>query len=88
MFEPETLWPTQQWVSIEDSLIAIRCDLDSFDSESLDRALSRVEEVGGMIGRLQVGCCAPPRMPLYAEALSHLNTIQLEVDRELGRHAH
>jgi len=41
-----------------------------------------------MIGRLQVGCCAPPRMPLYAEALSYLNTIQLEVDRELGRHAH
>jgi hypothetical protein len=73
--------------AIEDSLVAIRGDLDSFVSESLDRALRRVEEVGGVIGRLQVGCCAPLRMPLYAEALSHLNTIQLEVDRELGRHA-
>jgi len=51
-------------------------------------ASSEPIEVGGMIGRLQVGCCAPPRMPLYAEALSYLNTIQLEVDRELGRHAH
>jgi hypothetical protein len=74
--------------AIEDSLVEIRCSLDSVDSESLDRALRRIEEIGGVIGRLQVGCCAPPRLPLYAEALSHLNMIQLEVDRERGRHVH
>lgn len=71
--------------AIEDALIAVRRDLDADDEGSLDRALRRAEEVGAAIGRLQVGCCAPVRMPLYAEALTHLNTIQIGVSKELGR---
>jgi hypothetical protein len=70
--------------AIEDSLLAIRRDLDSGDSESLDGALRRLAELGAEIGHLQVGCCAPVRMPLYAEALAHLNTIQLATTAELG----
>ena len=71
--------------AIEDALIAVRRDLDADDQGSLDRALRRAEEVGAAIGRLQVGCCAPLRMPLYAEALTHLNTIQIGVSKELGQ---
>lgn len=70
---------------IEDALVAIRTDLDSLDPESLDRALLGIEEIGAVIGSLQVTCCAPSRMPLYAEALTHLNTIQLAIAAELGR---
>lgn len=71
--------------AIEEALVAVRRDLDADDQGSLDRALRRAEEVGAAIGRLQVGCCAPLRMPLYAEALTHLNTIQIGVSKELGR---
>lgn len=71
--------------AIEEALIEVRRDLDAADDGSLDRALRCAEEVGAAIGRLQVGCCAPLRMPLYAEALTHLNTIQLGVLKELGR---
>jgi hypothetical protein len=71
--------------AIEDSLLAIRRDLDLGDPRSLDRALRRVQEVGGVLGSLQVACCAPPRMPLYAEVLVQLNTIQLEVNAALER---
>ena len=71
--------------AIERSLVAIRRDLDTDDSESLDQALRRLEKVGGAIGLLQVGCCAAPRMPLYADALTHLNSIQLGITKELGR---
>ncbi|WKZ82313.1 MAG: hypothetical protein QY307_09560 [Acidimicrobiia bacterium] len=71
--------------AIEQALIEVRRDLDSEDQGSLGRALRGAEEVGAAIGRLQVGCCAPLRMPLYANALTHLNTIQLGVSKELGR---
>jgi hypothetical protein len=70
--------------AVEDSLVAIRHDLDSDDSKSLDHALRRLAEVGEAVGALQVGCCAPGRMPLYAEALIHLNTVQLGITKELG----
>jgi hypothetical protein len=71
--------------AIEEALIDVRLDLDSEDHGSLDRALRGAEDVGAAIGRLQVGCCAPLRMPLYTEALTFLNAIQLGVSKELGR---
>jgi len=71
--------------AIEEALTAVRRDLDADDQGALDRAVRRAEEVGAAIGRLQVGCCAPLRMPLYAEALTLLNTIQIGVSKELGR---
>lgn len=35
-------------------------------------ALAVLEDAGAQVGRLQVGCCAPDRMPLYAEILENL----------------
>ena len=36
-----------------------------------------LEEAGGHVGRLQVGCCAPGRFPLYAGVLERLTAAQL-----------
>jgi hypothetical protein len=40
-------------------------------------------EAGEQIGRLQVTCCAPSRMPLYEGLLNHL----MQVQRIVKRHA-
>jgi hypothetical protein len=37
---------------------------------------SLLQEAGAMVGALQVGCCAPNRLPLYATLLEQLNVIQ------------
>ncbi len=71
---------------IEASLSAIALDIDDGDPEALGRAIARLEEVGSRIGSLQVACCAPQRMPLYAEALRHLNVIRNELASEAGVH--
>jgi len=70
--------------AMEATLLTVRRDLEAGDPRSLDRALERLADIGADLGRLQVGCCAPARMPLYAEALGHLNTIQLDMAKELG----
>ncbi len=41
--------------------------------------VAALEDAGGQVGRLQVGCCAPPRMPLYARLLDGLTRAQLAV---------
>jgi len=35
-----------------------------------------LQETGAMVGALQVGCCAPNRLPLYATLLEQLNVVQ------------
>ena len=40
-------------------------------------ALETLEEAGAQVGRLQVGCCAPGRLPLYNEMLENLTKAQL-----------
>lgn len=35
-----------------------------------------LREAGAMVGALQVGCCAPNRLPLYATVLEQLNVVQ------------
>jgi hypothetical protein len=35
-----------------------------------------LQEAGAMVGALQVGCCAPNRLPLYAQLLEQLNVLQ------------
>ncbi len=48
-----------------------------------------LEETGARIGALQVGCCAPPRMPVYARLLDALTEIQLAVNAAAGSgHSH
>lgn len=48
-------------------------------------AIEHLEDAGAQVGRLQVGCCAPNRLPLYVELLEGLTTAQLEVSRSLGQ---
>ncbi len=47
-------------------------------------ALEHLEDAGGQLGSLQVGCCAPSRMPLYARMLEDLTTIQLAINQAQG----
>ncbi len=50
-----------------------------------DTLLAQLEEAGAQIGRLQVGCCASNRLPLYAEMLESLTQVQLKISKSLGR---
>ena len=42
-----------------------------------DAVLEQPEVTGGQVGRLQVGCCAPGRLPLRADLLKGLTKAQL-----------
>lgn len=70
--------------AIEESLSAIGLDIDDARPAALQRAINGLEDVGSRVGSLQVACCAPPRMPLYAAALRHLNVARNEIAAELG----
>lgn len=76
-----------QMLAIEEAVDAVRRDLESAlcNEEHADRLLTRLEDVGACIGRLQIGCCAPNRLPLYAEMLEKLTIVQLAVNRSLDR---
>jgi hypothetical protein len=50
-----------------------------------DQALALMEDVGGQVGSLQVGCCTPKRLPLYARILENLTTAQITLAKALGR---
>ena len=55
---------------------------ESADAEAI---IAELEAAGAQIGSLQVGCCAPDRLPLYAEILQQLTEVQLAINRSLGR---
>jgi hypothetical protein len=46
--------------------------------------VSHLEDAGSQLGSLQVGCCAPSRMPLYARMLENLTDIQRSVASHQG----
>lgn len=72
-----------QMAQLADTLRATRSHLDVGLDES-DSALSTLEDAGGQLGRLQVGCCAPARMPLYASMLEGFTNIQRSVNAARG----
>ncbi len=74
-------------LAIKDGMAAIRTDLETGreDAAALEDVLGRLSEVGGLLGYLQVACCAPPRMPLYAETLERLTAAQLSINASMGR---
>lgn len=41
-----------------------------------EETVGTIENAGAQIGRLQVTCCAPSRMPLYDELLHNLMKVQ------------
>ena len=71
-------------LAIKERIAVIRKEIDG-GTGSLEAALTDLNEVGGQLGSLQVACCAPPRMPLYAAALEQLTTAQLGITASLGR---
>jgi hypothetical protein len=55
------------------------------DATEAEAVLASLEDAGAQVGSLQVGCCAPNRLPLYVTFLEGLTTAQLSVNRELGQ---
>jgi hypothetical protein len=47
--------------------------------------LEQPEVTGGRVGRLQVGCCAPGRLPLHADLLKGLTKAQLARNAAVGQ---
>ena len=73
-------------------MVALRNQLDqvrellplaSTDETGAAATLAALEQAGAMIGALQIGCCAPNRLPLYARMLDQLTKIQIEINRTL-----
>ena len=58
-----------------------RLDHVGSDAAATGVVLAELEDAGAQIGRLQIGCCAPARMPLYASMLKGLTSVQLTVNR-------
>lgn len=50
-----------------------------------DLVLEQLEDAGGQTGALQVGCCAPNRLPLYARVLENLAAVQHSINASVGR---
>jgi hypothetical protein len=61
-------------LAIKETIASVRAELDA----------SSLMDIGAQIGYLQVGCCAPARMPLYADALNYLSVAQLNIDKPAG----
>ncbi len=73
--------------AIAGHLAAARSELDGFsgDEATATSIIALLEETGGRVGRLQVGCCAPARMPLYADLLTSLTELQRRINASIGR---
>ncbi len=74
--------------ALGDALARIRTALEGIvdDHDAAAVALLHMEDVGAEIGRLQVACCAPNRLPLYARILENLTTAQRAVNQATGGH--
>ncbi len=65
------------------TIAAARTALESFrDGGEAAPVTAALEDAGGQVGRLQIGCCAENR--LYARILTDLTTVQLTIDRARG----
>ena len=49
------------------------------DGDRAAGAIAALEDAGAQVGFLQVGCCAPSRIPLYAEVLEGLMAAQRRI---------
>jgi hypothetical protein len=72
--------------ALAETLDAARTALERFDhgEEELGTVVAHLEEAGAQVGRLQVGCCTPTRLPLYERILEGLTTVQLTASRAAG----
>lgn len=71
--------------ALSEAIGAARAALDTHtaggDAGAVTAAL---EAAGAQVGSLQIGCCAPSRLPLYSRILEDLTTVQLTIDRAQG----
>jgi hypothetical protein len=76
-----------QMRALADALGQARVGLDHLGDEpgAADAVLAHLEDAGAQVGRLQVGCCTPKRLPLYTRILKGLTTAQLSVSQAAGR---
>jgi len=54
------------------------------DPAAAEGIVSGLEDAGAQIGALQVGCCTPARMPLYATMLEELMAVRRTVKKAAG----
>ncbi len=72
--------------ALADTLAEVRAGLEGVgdDHGAPDAALAHMEDAGSQIGWLQVGCCAPSRLPLYHTLLEGLTTAQRSLTKATG----
>ncbi len=72
--------------ALAETLAATRAGLDRVgdDQHGADETLAHIEDAGAQIGWLQVGCCAPARLPLYRTLLEGLTVTQRSLTRATG----
>jgi hypothetical protein len=75
-----------QMKQLAGTLAIARTELAEPRDETVDVAsvIRVLESAGSQLGRLQVGCCAPARMPLYSQALDTLMEMQRTVKSDDG----
>ena len=75
-----------QMIELAETLGEARRRLDDVPSNPglANQAIAHLESAGAQVGRLQVGCCAPNRMPLYVTILAALTQAQLRLNASLG----
>lgn len=75
-----------QMIELTETLDEARRGLDAIPSNPglAKQAIAHLESAGAQVGRLQVGCCAPNRMPLYVTILAALTEAQLRLNASLG----
>lgn len=58
--------------------------VNAVDADAVERVATLVD-AGGQVGSLQVECCTPARMKLYASVLDDLATAQMALNASVGR---
>ncbi|MDX1469427.1 MAG: hypothetical protein R3258_08795 [Acidimicrobiia bacterium] len=76
--------------ALQQTLDRVRADIGKLDTDpqAHDRILGELKGAGAVIGELQIECCAPARMPLYAELLAGLSRTQRMVAGSQGGMEH
>jgi len=70
--------------ALANTLTRARVALDGVDGDG-ERAIGVIgllEDAGSQLGHLQVACCTPARMKLYADTLASLSRVQRTLTRE------
>lgn len=73
--------------ALQKSMAKVRANLDELDKNDSE-TIDILKGAGAEIGRLQIECCAPARMPLYAELLAGLSRTQRLVTSANGGMEH